>query len=123
MLHPIFVLSKFDRVRPDVLRAANLEAAPPRVGKKGRAAYADALLAHNLPRTFTKIRGWARRRLRFAPPTYFFTWVRTEAATPGQSERIRLRRVQSAGWEPDYSFDEYLGFVECLRDVDAHTGE
>jgi len=123
MLHPIFVLSKFDRVRPDVLRAANLEAAPPRVGKRGRAAYADALLAHNLPRTFTKIRGWARRRLRFAPPTYFFTWVRTEAATPGQSERIRLRRVRAAGWEPDYSFDEYLGFVECLRDVDAHTGE
>jgi len=124
IVYPIFVLSKFDCVRPEVLRAANVETAPPRVGKRGpRATYAEKLLAHNLPKTFAKLRGWGRRKLKFSPPAYFFPWVRTEPVALGQSERIRLRRVRAAGWEPDYSFDEYIGFVECLRDVSMQKGE
>lgn len=124
IVYPIFVLSKFDCARPELLLGANLETTPPRVGKRGpRAMYAEKLLPHNLPRTFAKLRGWGRRQLEFAPPSYFFTWVRTEPAAPGQSERVRLRRVRAAGWEPDYSFDEYIGFVECLRDIAAHTSE
>ncbi|MBI2361408.1 MAG: hypothetical protein HYV04_21285 [Deltaproteobacteria bacterium] len=124
IVYPIFVLSKFDCVRPEVLRAANVDATPPRVGKRGpRATYAEKLLAHNLPRTFAKLRDWGRGKLKFALAAYFFPWVRTEPAVPGQSERIRLRHFRAAGWEPDYSFDEYIGFVESLRDIAAHAGE
>ena len=124
LLYPIFILSKFDRVSPEALRAANLEAAPPRVGKKGpRAAYAEALLDHNLPRTLAKVRARERGGLRFAMPSYFFSWVRTEGAVHERSGRVRRRRSGVAGWEPDYSRDEYIAFLECLRDIAARTGE
>ena len=124
LLYPIFILSKFDRVRPEVLRAANVEAAPPRVSKRGpRASYAEALLENNLPRTLAKVRARERGGLRFAIPSYFFSWVRTEGAVPGRSERVRLQRSRVAGWEPDYSRDEYLAFLECLWDIAARAEE
>lgn len=123
-LHPIFILSKFDRVRSEVLRAAKVEATPPPVGRRRpRAAYAEALLDANLPRTLEKVRARVRGGLRFATPSYFFSWVRTQEAAPGRSETIRLRRSEVSGWQPDYPRDEYLAFLERLRDMAAHTGD
>jgi len=121
-LYPIFVFSKFDRVRSEVLRDAKVASAPPRGSKRGpRAAYAEAILTHNIPKTLAKLRGQDRRGLRFAAPAYFFSWLRTDESVPGHPARVRLRRVKDAGWEPDYSTDEYLGFLACLQDIAAHT--
>lgn len=121
--HPIFIFSKFDRVRPEVLRAAKVGAAPPPIGRMGpRAAYAEALLYHNLPRTFAKVRAGKRGEPRFAKPVYFFSWVRTEETAPGQPERIRLRRSETAGWGPDYSSHECLAFLGCLGDIAVRSG-
>lgn len=122
VLHPIFVLSKFDAVSPDLLRAANLEATPPGVAKAGpRAAYAKALLEPNLPRTLATVRPSEGGKLRFGKPRYFFSWVRTDVKGPGQPERIRLRRVNGAGWEPDYSRDEYLALMDSLSEIAEKT--
>lgn len=124
LLHPIFVFSKFDRVNPEALRAANLDTAPPAARKKGpRAAYGQALLEGSLPKTMAKVRARERGGLEFATPSYFFSWVRTDETTPGRAERVRLRRSGAVGWEPDYSSDEYVAFLERLWDLAEHTKE
>lgn len=120
MLYPIFVFSKFDRVDPEVLRRANLDAEPPDVGKKGpHAEYAEKLVARSMPKTMAAIRSGGRRGLQFAAPSYFFSWVRTDQPVPGRAERIRLRRSGVVGWEPDYPSNEYLAFLECLGGIAA----
>lgn len=122
LFHPIFVFSKFDRVDPAALRLATLDNAPPAISKKRpRAAYAKALLDRNLPRTMAKLAARERRALEFAEPSYFFSWVRTDEAVSAGAERVRLRRSGAGGWEPDYSSDEYLAFLECLWDIGAAT--
>ena len=122
MLHPVLVLSKFDAVKPEVLRAANVDSTPPRVGKRvPRGTYAKAILGHNLPKTFAILQNVGRGGLRFAPPNYFFSSVRVEGAVPGRTGRIRLRQVEVVGWEPDYSRDEYLAFLEHLVAIAART--
>lgn len=123
LVHPLFVFSKFDRVSPKVLQSAGVADQPPGVPEgRPRAAYAEALLEHNLPKTLARIRDRDRDRVRFAKPSYFFTWVRTEAASE-RSERIRLRRTGAGGWEPDYSMEEYLAFLECVRDIAVRAGD
>ena len=123
LLAPIFVFSKFDLVKPDVLRAANVAAAPPGVrDNRPRATYAEALLDRNLPRTLATVRASEKGRLGFARPAYFFSWVRIEGTSPGQPERIRLRRSGVAGWGPDYSGDECLAFLEYLGGLAARSG-
>lgn len=118
VLHPVFILSKFDSVEPEVLRVANLDPAPPDVARTApRAAYASTLLKPNLPRTLATIAEKGHGRLRFAEPDYFFSWVRTEMKDSSASEKIRLRRIDGGGWEPDYSRDEYLGLLECLTEI------
>lgn len=114
-LHPMVIFSKFDAVEDRALRAAGVEGTPPDIRKKGaRTHYAEALLDHNLPRTMAKIRSRESGALQLARPSYFFSWVRTEAARAGGRERVRLRPGEGAGWEPDYSVDEYLALLECL---------
>ncbi len=121
LLHPIFVFSKFDRVDPEVLRRANLEAAPPEASKKGpHAAYAKRLVDGSMPKTIAAIRSGGRRGLKFATPSYFFSWVRTDEPAPGRAEKIRLRRSGPVGWEPDYPSDEYLAFLECLSNIASY---
>ncbi len=122
VLHPVFILSKFDSVKPEVLRVGSLEPTPPDVAKTApRVTYASTLLKPNLPRTLATVAEKGHGRLRFAEPDYFFSWVRTETKDASASEKIRLRRINGGGWEPDYSRDEYLGLLECLTEIAART--
>lgn len=114
-LHPIFIFSKFDSVDPAALRAAHVEGAPPNVQKTGpRTAYAQRLLDYNLPKTMARVRAREPRGLQFAKSSYFFSSVRTEGAAAGRRTKVRLRPTGGAGWEPDYSADEYLALLECF---------
>ncbi len=124
-LHPIFVFTKFDSVDPKALHAANVEGTPPEAKKTGhRTAYANALLDHNLPNTMARVRAPNPRGATFTTPSYFFSWVRTDpAASSGRRERIRLRRSDGGGWEPDYSKDEYLALLECFWEIARDAGE
>jgi hypothetical protein len=122
-LHPIFVFSKFDSVDPKALKGAGLEATPPDVRKTGaRAAYAEALLEHNLPRTLAKIRDRESKGKALAAPAYFFSSVRTEEAADHRA-KVRLRRVGGAGWEPDYASNEYLALLECFWKIASDARE
>jgi len=121
-LHPVFLLSKFDSVSPEVLKAADLEPEPPELAQSdARAAYASALLEPNLPHTLATLRGKSRGRLRFGEPAYFFSWVRRDAKASGGQEKIQLRRMENGGWEPDYPREEYLALLEHLADIAAET--
>src|SRR5438093_11138639 len=74
LLHPIFVLSKFDQVDPEVLRRVDLDDPPPEVRKKGpHAEYAKRLVDPSMPKTMADVRSGGRRGLQFAPPSYFFS--------------------------------------------------
>jgi len=115
MLHPIFVFSKFDSVDPKMLKRAGLEATPPAVRKTGaRAAYAETLLEDTLPKTMARIRDRELRGKALAAPAYFFSSVRTEQKAGDPRPKVRLRRIDGAGWEPDYAADEYLALLECF---------
>lgn len=122
LLHPVFVVSKFDAMRPEFLSAVNVEPAPPAVGKDGpRATYGRALLAPNLPRTLALLAGPTGKKLRFAPPTFVYSRVRTEAKGAGVPVGIKLRQAAGGGWEPDYAQDEYVAFLERLGRIAAET--
>lgn len=121
-LHPIFVLSKFDLISPQVRRAAGLSANPPGVDETAaRASYATSLLASTLPRTLAKVESPERGRLRLARPAYFFSWVRTEPRGPGRADKIRLHRADGAGWEIDASKAEHLALIERLAEIASQT--
>jgi len=123
-LHPIFIFSKFDSVEPAALRAAQVEGAPPDVQKTGpRTAYAQALLDYNLPKTMARVRAREPRGLQFAKSSYFFSSVRTEAAAAGRKTKVRLRPSGGAGWEPDYSGEEYLALLECFWRIATNAEE
>lgn len=119
-VHPIFIITKFDSVDPEALRASKVDGAPPEIGKRGpRTAYAEALLDRHLPRTMAKVKARQPRGSVFARPSYFFSWLRTERGAPGSSARIRLRRTAGAGWRPDYSEGEYRALLEHLSRIAA----
>jgi len=119
-LHPIFVFSKFDRVDSKSLRLLNLEAAPPDVRRRGpHAAYGKALVDRNMPKTINAIEARRDRGLRFGALAYFFSWVRTDKAASGRTEKIQLRHSGAVGWEPDFSSEEYLAFLTHLGDIAA----
>jgi len=121
-VYPVFVLTKFDGIRPEVLRAAKVDDSPPQADRTAeRAKYGEALLGRNLPKTFKKLAPGEKGGLEFARPTYFFSWVRTEAASSGRPGKIRLRRTASFGWEPDYSKEEYVALLEHLWGVGTRT--
>lgn len=122
VLYPIFLLSKFDAVQREVLEAANLEPEPPEADQEAaRSKYAAALLEPNLRKSLATVLGKPRGRLRFGKPAYFFSWVRQETKAGGKQERIKLRRTDVGGWEPDYSREEYLALLDHLADVAAKT--
>jgi hypothetical protein len=123
LVHPVFVFSKFDRVSPEVLRALKLGSTPPPIEDRDREAYAEALLAPNMPKTLAAIQARDKEGPRLAGAAYFFSWVRTEAAVPGRGERIRLRRAELSGWEPEYPKEEYLSYLESLDEISSRADE
>jgi hypothetical protein len=115
---PVFVFSKFETVDQAALAAAEVETTPPELRHTAaRKAYGEALLKYNLPRTTSILRSASRSGPSFASPTFVFSWVRTEPPQSNRAGRIRLTRTGAAGWEPDYSRDEYRALLDSLRDL------
>ena len=121
LVYPAFAFTKFDRVNPDVLKAAKVGSSPPRVDDRARTTYAEALLGHNMPKSSALIRGRVKEGPGFAKPAYFFSWVRTEGSQPGRADRIRLRRAELSGWEPEYPREEYFAYLGYLENIASRT--
>src|SRR5436309_2396265 len=82
-LHPIFVLTKFDQVDPEVLRRVYLDAAPPDVSKKEpHAEHAKRLVNPTMPKTIAANRTGGQRGLHFAMHVNFISYTHTEDTDP-----------------------------------------
>ena len=123
VIYPAIVLSKFDSLRDDVLAKLGLHRGIPEGGEtRRRREYAEALLRVFMPQTLSQIRGGKVAGVNFDHTAYFFSWVRTEASEGGMqpvgAPRI-VRKGFSAegGAEPDFSYDDYVAFIEHFRSI------
>src|SRR3989454_277070 len=76
-IYPVFVLSKFDTLRDDVLARLGLHRGFPD-NNRARKEYAEALLRVFVPQTLSQIRGGKVAGLSMDKSAYFLSWVRTE---------------------------------------------
>ena len=124
IIYPAFVLAKFDTLRDEVLAKLGLhQGFPPVQEKRRRKQYAEALLRAFLPQTLSQIRGGKVAGVSMDQSAYFLSYVRTER--PEGMEAVGAPRIVRAGFrpggggEPDFSYDEYVAFIEHFRDI-AH---
>lgn len=124
IIYPAFVLAKFDTLRDEVLLKLGLHRGlPPLHEKRKRREYAEALLRVFLPQTLSQIRGGKVAGISMDKAAYFLSWVKTEKQegmeAVGTPKIIRTEFRPGSGGEPDFSYDEYVAFVEHFRDI-AH---
>ncbi|HLF06830.1 MAG TPA: hypothetical protein VI893_06650 [Thermoplasmata archaeon] len=123
VLYPAIVLSKFDLLRDEVLMKLGLHRGmPSREKKRERKEYAEALLRVFLPQTLSQLRGGKVAGVSFDQAAYFVSWVKTEAAeagmTPVGPPKITRKGFSAEGGaEIDFSYDEYVAFIEHFRDI------
>jgi hypothetical protein len=120
IIYPAFVLSKFDTLRDDVLARLGLHQGFPE-DKKARREYAEALLRVFVPQTLSQIRGGKVAGVSMDKAEYFLSWVRTEQQEGmepvGQPRIVRTGFRPEGGGEPDFSYDEYVHFIEHFRKI------
>ncbi len=123
MIYPAIVLSKFDSLRDDVLAKLGLHRGIPDGSQlRRRKEYAEALLRVFMPQTLSQIRGGKVAGVSFDHAAYFFSWVRTESAEAGMQpvgapRIVRKEFSAEGGAEPDFSYDDYVAFIEHFRGV------
>ncbi len=123
-LYPAFVLAKFDTIRDEVLLRLGLHRGIPPLGeKRKRKQYAESLLRVFLPQTLSQIRGGKVAGVSMDQAAYFLSWVKTEKQegmeAVGAPRIVRTGFRPDGGGEPDFSYDEYVAFIEHFRDI-AH---
>jgi len=124
VLYPAFILAKFDTVRDEVLARLGLHQGFPAYDeKRKRKEYAEGLLRAFLPQTLSQIRGGKVTGVSMDQAAYFLSWVRTEKQegmeTVGTPRIVRTGFGSGGVGEPDFSYDEYVAFIEHFRDI-AH---
>lgn len=116
---PLFVVTKFDRVRPDALRHVGApNAAPSQWPASTRRAVGERILTRFLPATAKILTERAEGRIAIEPPGWYFSSVRTENRD-GETRILRRERTSMGGWEPDYPFEEYRSLLVHLGEL-AH---
>src|SRR3989449_8430638 len=94
-----------------------------REGNPQRKECAEALLRVFVPQTLSQIRGGKVAGVSMDKSAYFLSWVRTETHEGmdpvGQAKIVRTGFAPEGGGEPDFSYDEYVNFIEHFREI-AH---
>ncbi|TLZ62203.1 MAG: hypothetical protein E6K13_06075 [Methanobacteriota archaeon] len=124
IIYPAFVLAKFDTIRDEVLQKLGLHRGfPPVDEKRKRKDYAEALLRVFLPQTLSQIRGGKVAGVSMDKSAYFLSYVRTERPegmeAVGAPKIVRIGFRPEGGGDPDFSYDEYVAFIEHFRGI-AH---
>ena len=125
LIYPAIVLTKYDQISDEVLAKLGLHRGIPSTDKeKARRDYAEAILRVFLPQTLAQLRGGKVAGVSFDQSAYFFSWIKTQTAEGGMApvgrSQIVVKDASAQGAaEPDYSYDEYVGFIEHFRDI-AH---
>lgn len=115
IMHPWFVVTKFDRCPPATLAELGAPPGAPAVWPSGaREAVGGQILGRYLPAT-SKFLGKAKSA-GFAPPSaplWFFSGLQLVPGSP-VPRIVRRSRIPVGGWEPEYPFEEYRGLIEQL---------
>jgi hypothetical protein len=123
VIYPAIILSKFDCIRDDVLVKLGLHrGVPPGNEKRKRKEYAEALLRVFLPQSLSQLRGGKVADVSFDQAAYFFSWVKTETgeggmAPVGPPKIVRKGFSAEGGADPDFSYEDYVAFIEHFRDI------
>jgi hypothetical protein len=119
-MHPLFVVTKFDRTPTETLAALGTPPGPSeRWSGEARSSVGAKLLERYLPATARFFRAGTPKGVRVDPPEWFFSSVRTEERL-GETRIARRLRDPLGGWEPEYPFEEYRALLGRLGEL-AHT--
>ncbi|MFZ0829644.1 MAG: hypothetical protein WCB18_00480 [Thermoplasmata archaeon] len=116
-MYPIFVVTKFDRIRPEALKALETPEGPPESWTPlARQQVGQRILRGYLPATAEFLARGLGDGVRLAEPGWFFSSLRTEER--GDEVRILRRRISPvSGWEPEYPFEEYRGLLARIGEL------
>jgi hypothetical protein len=116
---PVFIVTKFDRVRPEALRHVGAPNAAPRDWSGSvRTAVGQQILTKYLPATAKVLAERSEGRISIEPPAWYFSGLRTENRN-GETRILRRERTSMGGWEPEYPFEEYRSLLVHLGEL-AH---
>jgi hypothetical protein len=110
-LYPVFVVTQFDRIPEETLRALEAPPSEPATwSKAARAGFGARLLETHLPETSRFLNRSRESRVVTVAPCWFFSELATEGS--GKGTRIRRRsRIPAGGWEPEYPYEEYRSLL------------
>lgn len=116
-MFPLFVVTKFDRVREETLKALGApEGAPGDWTPEARRAVGTRILEGYLPATAAFLARATKDGVRLAEPGWYLSGLRTEER--GDEIRILRRRISPvSGWEPEYPFEEYRGMLARIGEL------
>jgi hypothetical protein len=116
-MFPLFVVTKFDRVSPEALKALGApDGSPGGWTTNTRATVGSQILRGYLPATADFLARPANDGVRLAAPEWYFSGLRTEEK--GDEVRILRRRISPfSGWEPEYPFEEYRGLLSRIGEL------
>jgi hypothetical protein len=116
-MYPLFVVTKFDRVQPETLKALGApEGLPAEWSSEARREVGDRILHGYLPATAEFLARTPKDGVRLAEPDWYFSSLRIEEK--GDELRILRRRISPlSGWEPEYPFEEYRGMLVRIGEL------
>jgi hypothetical protein len=122
VIYPVIVLAKHDMISDEILSQLGLHReAPPASNFMQRRKYAETLLGVFLKQSLSQLKGGRIVGVNFDQSAYFCSWIHTETAegmaTPGKPRIVRKKFSTEGVGEPDFSYDEYVAFIEHFRDI------
>lgn len=116
-MFPLFVVTKFDRIQPETLKALEAPVGPPEGWTPhARQEVGRRILEGYLPATAQFLTSGRKDGVRLSEPDWFFSSLQTEEH--GDEIRILRRRISPiSGWEPAYPFAEYRGLLARIGEL------
>lgn len=122
VLHPLFVVTKFDRLPAEARSELAVPEGPLSSWPEGTGEEVGArILKRFLPETERSMASAAEgKRVKVETPHWFYSSL--ELAPGTEPPRIvRRSRVPIAGWEPSYPFEEYKRLVHRIAELAGRT--
>ena len=115
-MFPIFIVTKFDRIRPEAVEVLKIPPTPPTSwDQTTRIDVGDRLLRKYLPETARFLATRKQGGVEVAPPVWFYSSLRLEISNGPELRIARRERIPIGGWEPEYPFEEFRSLIEHLR--------
>lgn len=117
-IYPVFVLTKFDIVNKKILRDMKLDENYPEMKKqKDRKVFAETILKTFFGQTLALLKGGQLKSVKFDDSAYYFSEVFSEFNDDGIPVPKLKKMDGGPGYEIDYSYGEYEGFINHFREI------